>query len=155
MEDFAALLRPASSMDSRPLAGKRIGLVTQTLGEGVQPEVEAAVRRAAKHLESLGAVVEEVSGRGGEGWFWEMEREREEGEGAGGLQASSTDQTIGKCPGPSFYHPYLDKPFSPSDNTPTPLRVYSCPFPTTAWASQRTTSWRFQRPPPTSRGTMA
>ena len=35
--------------------------MTQTLGQGVAPEVEAAIRGAAAHLESLGAVVEEVS----------------------------------------------------------------------------------------------
>lgn len=50
-----------ASFSSKPLAGKRLGLVTQCLGEGVQPGVEEAVKGAVKHLESLGAVVEEVS----------------------------------------------------------------------------------------------
>ncbi|KAG1673670.1 hypothetical protein FOA52_010538 [Chlamydomonas sp. UWO 241] len=58
--DYAALLCPLSQMASSPLSGRRVGLVVQTLGEGVAPEVEAAVRAAAAHLESLGAVVEEV-----------------------------------------------------------------------------------------------
>jgi hypothetical protein len=58
--DFAAGLLPAASLSSRPLAGKRLGLVTQTLGEGVAPEVNEAIKQAARHLESLGATVEEV-----------------------------------------------------------------------------------------------
>ncbi|GIL94464.1 hypothetical protein Vretimale_664 [Volvox reticuliferus] len=61
--DFAAGLLPAESLQggNRPLAGRRIGLVTETLGEGVASEIDAAIRAAARHLESLGAVVEEVS----------------------------------------------------------------------------------------------
>lgn len=51
----------SSMKGSKPLQGKRIGLVKQTLGEGVDSQVEAAVRKAATHFESLGAVVEEVS----------------------------------------------------------------------------------------------
>ena len=56
-------------MGSKPLQGKRLGLVTETLGEGVAPEVNEAVRKAAAHLESLGAVVEEVRGPWGGGGF--------------------------------------------------------------------------------------
>lgn len=59
--DFASGIRPLAAFSSKPLAGKRLGLVTQCLGEGVQPGVEEAVKAAVKHLESLGAVVEEVS----------------------------------------------------------------------------------------------
>lgn len=33
----------------------------ETLGEGVAPEVNEAVRAAARHYEALGATVEEVS----------------------------------------------------------------------------------------------
>jgi Asp-tRNA(Asn)/Glu-tRNA(Gln) amidotransferase A subunit family amidase len=71
--DYAAGLAPAlAAGGSRPLAGKRIGLVSQTLGEGVAPAIDAAVRAAARHLESLGATVEEVSGPrgGGRGADW-------------------------------------------------------------------------------------
>ncbi|GFR42442.1 hypothetical protein Agub_g3349 [Astrephomene gubernaculifera] len=50
-----------SGSSSRPLAGRRVGLVCETLGEGVAPEVEAAVRAAAGHLQQLGAEVEEIS----------------------------------------------------------------------------------------------
>lgn len=67
MPDLAAGLLPVGSLSSRPLAGRRAGLVVQTLGEGVSPAVEAAVRAAAAHLQALGAEVEEVSGGGREG----------------------------------------------------------------------------------------
>ena len=48
-------------MDSRPLAGRRFALIKETLGAGVDSGIEAAVRAAAAHCESLGAIVEEVS----------------------------------------------------------------------------------------------
>ena len=59
--DFYSHLSASMGNSSKPLQGKKIGLVKQTLGEGVDPQVEAAVRKAATHLESLGAIVEEVS----------------------------------------------------------------------------------------------
>ena len=48
-------------MGSAPLAGQVFGLVKETLGEGVDPAVEAAIRKSAAHIESLGGIVEEVS----------------------------------------------------------------------------------------------
>ncbi len=69
--DLAAGLLGADRLASAPLAGRRVGLIRECVGEGVQPEVEAAVRGAARHLEALGAVVEDVSvlglGQAGEG----------------------------------------------------------------------------------------
>lgn len=59
--DYAAGLRPASSFDSAPLAGKRIALIKETRGEGVDAAVRDAVQQCAAHLSSLGATVEEVS----------------------------------------------------------------------------------------------
>lgn len=44
-----------------PLAGLKIGLPTEYFGDGLDPEVEAAVREAVKVYESLGATVREVS----------------------------------------------------------------------------------------------
>jgi aspartyl-tRNA(Asn)/glutamyl-tRNA(Gln) amidotransferase subunit A len=41
--------------------GLRVGVVTELLGEGVQPEVAAAVRGAAEELEKQGAIVSPVS----------------------------------------------------------------------------------------------
>ncbi|GAQ88468.1 aspartyl-tRNA(Asn)/glutamyl-tRNA (Gln) amidotransferase subunit A [Klebsormidium nitens] len=59
--DYTANLRPASELDSRPLAGVRLGLISETMGEGVDPGVVTAIQAAAAHYEQLGAVVEEVS----------------------------------------------------------------------------------------------
>ncbi|MBN2221297.1 MAG: Asp-tRNA(Asn)/Glu-tRNA(Gln) amidotransferase subunit GatA [Vallitaleaceae bacterium] len=42
------------------LKGKRIGLPLEFFGEGIHPEVKAAVLKAAKEYERLGAIVEEV-----------------------------------------------------------------------------------------------
>jgi aspartyl-tRNA(Asn)/glutamyl-tRNA(Gln) amidotransferase subunit A len=55
----------AEQLPERPLAGKRIGVIQETTGAGVAPGVAAAVAAAVKHLESLGAEVEEVRGRTG------------------------------------------------------------------------------------------
>lgn len=79
VEDFAAGLLPAELLQggSKPLAGRRIGLVMETLGEGVAQEIEAVVRGAARHLEALGAVVEEVRRRRGtKGFVGIMRRTR-------------------------------------------------------------------------------
>jgi Asp-tRNA(Asn)/Glu-tRNA(Gln) amidotransferase A subunit family amidase len=43
-----------------PNAGKRIGLIAETHGEGVDTAVRDAVEACAAHLSSLGATVEEV-----------------------------------------------------------------------------------------------
>jgi len=45
----------------RPLENLRIGLVGEHFGEGLDAEVEAAVREAVKVYESLGATVKEIS----------------------------------------------------------------------------------------------
>ncbi|WP_346301848.1 Asp-tRNA(Asn)/Glu-tRNA(Gln) amidotransferase subunit GatA, partial [Halomonas sp. BM-2019] len=44
-----------------PLTGLKIGLPKEYFGDGLDPEVEAAVREAVKAYESLGATVREVS----------------------------------------------------------------------------------------------
>lgn len=63
--DFAAGL--SAQLPDKPLAGKRVGVIAQTMGAGVAPGVAAAVQGAVKHLEALGAGVEEVRGRGARG----------------------------------------------------------------------------------------
>jgi len=45
----------------QPLAGLKIGLVTEHFGEGLDGEVEAAVREAIEVYRSLGATVKEIS----------------------------------------------------------------------------------------------
>ena len=62
MADYLSGLIPADQLGSSPLKGKKIGLIRETVGEGVSAGVNAAVQAAIKQLEQLGAVVEEVSG---------------------------------------------------------------------------------------------
>ena len=45
----------------QPLEGLRLGLVREHFGEGLDAEVEAAVREAVRVYESLGATVKELS----------------------------------------------------------------------------------------------
>ena len=58
--DFAEGLLPVHQLSSRPLEGKRIGVLQQTMGPGIDPGVHDATQGALKHLESLGATVSEV-----------------------------------------------------------------------------------------------
>jgi aspartyl-tRNA(Asn)/glutamyl-tRNA(Gln) amidotransferase subunit A len=58
--DYTQGLQSVDSLASRPLQGKRIGIIQETVGQGVSAGVNAAFDRAAKHLESLGAKVDEV-----------------------------------------------------------------------------------------------
>jgi aspartyl-tRNA(Asn)/glutamyl-tRNA(Gln) amidotransferase subunit A len=43
------------------LKGKKIGIITETFGIGLNSEVETAVREAIAHLESMGAEIQEIS----------------------------------------------------------------------------------------------
>jgi aspartyl-tRNA(Asn)/glutamyl-tRNA(Gln) amidotransferase subunit A len=45
----------------RGVSGLRVGVIAQAFGEGVQPDVAAAVRRSVDRLAALGAHVDEVS----------------------------------------------------------------------------------------------
>ena len=58
--DFTQGLEEVERFASRPLEGKRIGIIRETIGEGVSPGVNAAFDRAAQHLATLGAEVHEV-----------------------------------------------------------------------------------------------
>ena len=58
--DFAEGLLPVHQLSSRPLEGKRIGVLQQTMGPGIDQGVNDAMEGALKHLESLGATVSEV-----------------------------------------------------------------------------------------------
>ena len=50
-----------SCAHGRPLEGTRVGVVSQMMGAGVAEGVASCVQHACRHLESLGASVEEVS----------------------------------------------------------------------------------------------
>lgn len=58
--DYARNLRIPEQMDSRPLEGKRLAIISDTLGEGVDASVSNSVKKAAVHMEKLGATVDEV-----------------------------------------------------------------------------------------------
>ena len=60
--DFAAQLLPASTLDSSPLRGRKVGLLKQLTGSGVDPAIDDAFQAACRQLQSLGASVEEVRG---------------------------------------------------------------------------------------------
>eukprot|EP00775_Hariotina_reticulata_P006114 gene6114-6353_t len=59
--DFTAGLQPADQLGSQPLQGVRVGLIQETLGEGVDAGVSAAINGAVLHMQQLGAQVDEVS----------------------------------------------------------------------------------------------
>ena len=58
--DFTQNLEEVKRFASRPLQGRRIGIIQETIGKGVSPGVYAAFDRAARHLATLGAEVHEV-----------------------------------------------------------------------------------------------
>ncbi|KAH0983684.1 hypothetical protein GBA52_010861 [Prunus armeniaca] len=59
--DFSAQFVSMNLLESKPLKGLRIGLIRETLDDGVDTGVISAVRTAALHLEELGCCVTEVS----------------------------------------------------------------------------------------------
>jgi Asp-tRNA(Asn)/Glu-tRNA(Gln) amidotransferase A subunit family amidase len=59
--DFTAGLQSAEALSSSPMSGVRVGVIQQTMGEGVAAGVTAAVNGALQHMQQLGATVEEVS----------------------------------------------------------------------------------------------
>lgn len=59
--DFMSQFISTSLMDSKPLKGLRVGLIRETLDDGVDKEVVSSIRDAASHLEELGCTVTEVS----------------------------------------------------------------------------------------------
>ncbi|XP_004500003.1 glutamyl-tRNA(Gln) amidotransferase subunit A, chloroplastic/mitochondrial [Cicer arietinum] len=50
-----------SSLESKPLKGLRVGLIRETIEDGVDAGVVSAIRAAASHFEELGCSVNEVS----------------------------------------------------------------------------------------------
>jgi aspartyl-tRNA(Asn)/glutamyl-tRNA(Gln) amidotransferase subunit A len=58
--EYTSNLLPVDGLGNKPLAGIRFGIISETVGDGVDEDVLLAVRQAAAHLESLGASVREV-----------------------------------------------------------------------------------------------
>lgn len=59
-ESYTRGIVPLEDFPSLPLKRRKVALVKETLGEGVDPGVESAIREAAAHMESLGAEIEEI-----------------------------------------------------------------------------------------------
>eukprot|EP01018_Ginkgo_biloba_P038467 Gb_27401 [translate_table: standard] len=59
--EYAAKLVPAEELDSKPLKGIKIGIIRETMGDGVDSGVISTIQAAALHLEELGAALREVS----------------------------------------------------------------------------------------------
>lgn len=49
-------------LDSKPLKGLKIGVIKETLGDGIEAGVVSSIKAASSHLEQLGSIVGEVSG---------------------------------------------------------------------------------------------
>lgn len=58
--DFVSQLCPVNLLGMKPLNGIKVGLIRETLEDGVEAGVISSVRAAASHLENLGAAVTEV-----------------------------------------------------------------------------------------------
>lgn len=58
--DFTSQFTAVDSLESKPLKGLRIGLIRETLDNGVDGEVNSVIRAAASHLEELGCSINEV-----------------------------------------------------------------------------------------------
>eukprot|EP00879_Flechtneria_rotunda_P029972 GHRR01032448.1.p1 GENE.GHRR01032448.1~~GHRR01032448.1.p1 ORF type:complete len:262 (+),score=79.69 GHRR01032448.1:192-977(+) len=69
--DFTSGLIAAEQLDSSCLQGVRVGVIKQTMGEGVSAGVAAAVNGALQHLQQLGAQVKEV---GCQGCHWAVKK---------------------------------------------------------------------------------
>uniref|UniRef100_A0A2P2II14 Glutamyl-tRNA(Gln) amidotransferase subunit A, chloroplastic/mitochondrial n=2 Tax=Rhizophora mucronata TaxID=61149 RepID=A0A2P2II14_RHIMU len=59
--DFTSLFSSINLMESKPLKGLRVGLIRETLDDGVDGEVKSVIATAALHLVELGCTVTEVS----------------------------------------------------------------------------------------------
>lgn len=60
MPDFTSQFISTIQLDSKPLKGLRVGLIRETLDNGVDIGVKSAVQGAASHLEELGCTLSEV-----------------------------------------------------------------------------------------------
>jgi len=60
-DHFASTLSTSDEMAAMPLKGVRIGLVCDTIGQGTENDVLERVLQTSRHMEDLGACVEEVS----------------------------------------------------------------------------------------------
>ena len=60
-EDFLQYVDESNILIKKPLKGKKIGLIKETFGDGVDDEIQEAIKNVAKQLEMLGAAIEELT----------------------------------------------------------------------------------------------
>jgi len=61
VDDYSASLLPLDRLLSRPLTGRRVAVIKETMGEGVDAGVQEAVKAALMQFKALGAEVAEIS----------------------------------------------------------------------------------------------
>ncbi|KAL9160489.1 hypothetical protein ABFS82_08G203800 [Erythranthe guttata] len=59
--DYASQFISIDDMESKPLQGLKVGVIRETLEDGVDSEVISSIRNAVSHLEDLGCTASEVS----------------------------------------------------------------------------------------------
>lgn len=59
--DFASQFIPNDYLDSKPLKGLRVGVIRETLADGVDSGVISSLQGSVSHLEDLGCTISEVS----------------------------------------------------------------------------------------------
>nr|XP_027063378.1 glutamyl-tRNA(Gln) amidotransferase subunit A, chloroplastic/mitochondrial-like isoform X2 [Coffea arabica] len=59
--NFASQFIPKDYLDSKPLKGLRVGVIRETLADGVDPDVISSLQHSVSHLEDLGCTISEVS----------------------------------------------------------------------------------------------
>ncbi|GAB2288264.1 hypothetical protein Dimus_022604 [Dionaea muscipula] len=60
-QEFIAKLEGVNSFESKPLKGLRVGIILETIGDGVDQTVISSINAVAAHLEDLGCSLVEVS----------------------------------------------------------------------------------------------
>ncbi|PWA89074.1 glutamyl-tRNA(Gln) amidotransferase subunit A [Artemisia annua] len=60
VNDFTSQFISKDYFESQPLKGLRVGVISETIGDGVDKEVVSSIRGAISHLEELGSTVTEV-----------------------------------------------------------------------------------------------
>lgn len=58
--NYTSQFMSINSLESRPLKGLRVGVIRETLDDGVDKDVVSSIVGAGSHLEDLGCTVTEV-----------------------------------------------------------------------------------------------
>ena len=143
-EDFGAGLLPVEQLGSTPLAGRRLAVIQETSGEGVDAGVSAALAAAVKHLEGLGATVDQVRPATAAVVLFRVFCRC--------ALRSSVSRPPPAAPAPCTITHHLRLPRTARPALIAPAR---CRCPRLLWACPPTTSLLFLRPPATCHATTA